>query len=54
MGGAEMYMKLKGYSMCTQSLTTQQWGMCLIADVFFLFVGEIMRLILRLTAERPE
>jgi hypothetical protein len=47
-------MKLKEYSMCTQSLTTQQWGICFIAAVFFLFVGEILRLILRLTAEKPE
>jgi hypothetical protein len=54
MGGAEMYMKLNGYSMYTQSLTPQQWGICLVAAVFFLFVGEILRLILRLTAERPK
>jgi len=47
-------MKPKEYSMCTQYLTTQQWGISLVAAVFFLFVGEILRLILSLTAERSE
>ena len=36
----------------TQSLTTQQWAICLVAAVAFLIVGEILRWILRLTTER--
>ncbi len=31
----------------TESLTTQQWGVCLVVSVLFLLVGEIFRLILR-------
>ena len=38
----------------TQSLTTQQWGICLVAAVVFLFAGEIFRLILRVFTERSE
>jgi Ca2+-transporting ATPase len=36
----------------TESLTPQQWGICLIAVVFFLFVSEIIKLILRLIRKR--
>ncbi|MCP4212873.1 MAG: cation-translocating P-type ATPase [Halieaceae bacterium] len=32
----------------TQSLTPQQWGICLIAAVLFLLVGEILKVVLRL------
>jgi Ca2+-transporting ATPase len=31
----------------TESLTPQQWGICLVAAVFFLFVSEIVKWILR-------
>ena len=36
----------------TEPLTPQQWGICLITVVFFLFVSEIIKLILRLTRKR--
>ena len=36
----------------TESLTPQQWGICLIAVVFFLFVSEILKFILRLIRKR--
>jgi len=38
----------------TQSLTMQQWGICLAAAVAFLFVGEILRWILRLATKESE
>ncbi len=38
----------------TESLTPQQWGICLVAAVLFLFAGEIVRLVLRLTIKRPQ
>ncbi|MFA9405345.1 MAG: cation-translocating P-type ATPase [Anaerolineales bacterium] len=38
----------------TQPLTMQQWGICLVAAFLFLFVGEIVRLILRLTTKELE
>ena len=38
----------------TQSLTMQQWGICLAAAVAFLFVGEILRWILRLAPKESE
>jgi Ca2+-transporting ATPase len=38
----------------TQSLTMGQWGICLFAGVLFLFAGEIVRWILRLTTKRDE
>jgi len=40
--------------MCSNSLIIQQWGLCLITTVFVIFVGEVLRSILRLTANRPE
>lgn len=36
----------------TESLTSQQRGTCLVAAVLFLLVGEIVRLILRLSTKR--
>jgi Ca2+-transporting ATPase len=36
----------------TEPLTPQQWGICLIAVVFFLLVSEIIKLILRLIRKR--
>jgi hypothetical protein len=44
-------MTPKEYSICTQSLTTQKRGICFIAGVFILFVGEILHLILRLAGK---
>jgi Ca2+-transporting ATPase len=38
----------------TESLTTQQWGICVVAAVLFLFAGEIFRLILRVFTKRSE
>jgi Ca2+-transporting ATPase len=38
----------------TESLTQQQWGICLVAAMLFLFVGEVFRLILRVFTERSE
>ncbi|MFA9491713.1 MAG: cation-translocating P-type ATPase [Anaerolineales bacterium] len=38
----------------TQPLTMQQWGICIVAAFLFLFVGEIVRLILRLTTKELE
>jgi len=38
----------------TESLSTQQWGICLVAAVIFLLAGEILRLILRLTTKPGE
>jgi len=32
----------------TESLTPQQWGICLMAAVLFLFASEILKVILRL------
>ena len=38
----------------TGPLTAQQWAVCLVASMVFLFVGEIFRLILRSTRMRSE
>ena len=38
----------------TESLTVQQWGICLVAAVLFLFAGEILRWILRLTIKQHD
>jgi Ca2+-transporting ATPase len=38
----------------TQPLTMQQWGICIVAAFLFLFVGEIVRLLLRLTTKELE
>ena len=38
----------------TESLTPQQWGICLVAAVLFLFAGEIARLIPRVAPRRPQ
>ena len=36
----------------TESLSAQQWGLCLVAAMLFLLAGEIARLILRLVLRR--
>ncbi|MGB3717499.1 MAG: cation transporting ATPase C-terminal domain-containing protein, partial [Candidatus Promineifilaceae bacterium] len=38
----------------TEPLTLQQWGICLIAVVFFLLVSEVLKLLLRLTKKRSQ
>ena len=38
----------------TESLTVQQWGICLVAAILFLFAGEIFRLILRVFTKQSE
>jgi Ca2+-transporting ATPase len=36
----------------TESLTPQQWGVCVLAVVLYLVISEILKLILRLTTDR--